>query len=267
MLILQPPAPRESSTKPAHVLRVYDLEGNPKRDVIARIGNSACGPRVDAAGNLYVAAACRPGSARLPAFFQDRLPPIRKDKAKGWYVPPETFPYSWGYGSIVKFSPAGGQVLWPVDSRAKEYADHYKPWTGDVAGAVRVAFFRQSSSIRMQEAPGSGVLWAHLGMYPVTTSVGCNCLASYFDVDACGRVFFPDAARCRVSVLDAAGNVIGHFGRYGNRDAEGRDDYVPLAMPIAVAATDRFCYVGDINNQQLVRTRLEYGLRQTCNVQ
>lgn len=118
-----------------------------------------------------------------------------------------------------------------------------------------------------EKAASKGVLWAHMGFFPATASSGkCNCLASYFAVDLFGRTFCPDAGMCRVSMLDTNGNVIGHFGRYGNRDAVGKEDYVPLATPIAVAASERYLYVGDINNHCLARVKIGYAAEETCEV-
>ena len=102
-----------------------------------------------------------------------------------------------------------------------------------------------------------------MGFFPLPSRVGCNCLASYFDVDYYGRVFYPDAGRSRVGILDTNGNLIGHFGCYGNRDAEGGEDYVPLTMPIAAAASDRFVYVCDLNSHLLMRTRITYAAEET----
>jgi hypothetical protein len=88
-----------------------------------------------------------------------------------------------------------------------------------------------------------------------------------FDVDYYGRSFYPEAARSRVGILDANGNEIGFFGRYGNRDDERKDGTTPMAMPIAAAVTDRFVYVGDVNNQCLARVKLTHAVEETCETE
>lgn len=268
--IIQPNARRKipnNRLNPAcfgSVVRVYDLEGNLKREPVRSINFSACvGPRVDPAGNIYVGEPARPNSHELPAFFKGKLPPIKKEKKDVFYVPNEVFPYSWAYGSVVKFSSAGGSILWGDVAKHKEY----KPWEEDVPEATNPVFYSQSSSTRIRKAPSQGVLWAYPGFFPLTSRVGCNCLASYFDVDYSGRVFYPDAGRSGVGVLDTNGNVICHFGGYGNRDAQGKDDYIPLAMGLAVAATDRYIYIGDIVNQCLVRVKLTYAAEEVCEIE
>lgn len=111
----------------------------------------------------------------------------------------------------------------------------------------------------MKEVQSHGVLWARLGLAPAVTHMvsGCDCLAAYFDVDYYGRVFYPEALRFRVGVLDTNGNVITHFGRYGNRDASLVGPEVPLAFPVAVAASDRYIYTADIVSGRLVRARID----------
>jgi len=45
-------------------------------------------------------------------------------------------------------------------------------------------------------------------------------------MDDFGRVFYPDMLRYRVGVLATNGNVIVHFGSYGNADSMGPDSPV-----------------------------------------
>ena len=96
---------------------------------------------------------------------------------------------------------------------------------------------------------------------------GCQCESTRFDLDEFGRLYVPDLYRFRVTVLDGAGNEVAHFGGYGNRDAKGEGTDIPLAMGLAVAATDRHIYVGDIVNQHVVRVRLTYAAESTCGVE
>jgi hypothetical protein len=245
------------------VVRVYDLEGRLKREPVHSCNfQSTVGPAVDAAGNIYLGEPSRPGTHELPAFFKGRLPDIKVEGEGRFNVPPEVFPYSWAYGSVMKFSPKGGSVPWG------KVAEHklYKPFTDEVPGATNPVMYSQSSEIRIQSAKSQGALWAHGEFFPLPSRVGCNCLASYFDVDYYGRSFYPDAGQSRVGVLDTAGNPICRFGSYGNRDAEGKDAYVPLTMGIAVAASDRYAYVCDLASHCLIRVKLTYAAEESCAV-
>jgi hypothetical protein len=245
------------------VVRVYDLEGRLKREPIRSCNfQSTIGPAVDAAGNIYLGEPSRPNSHELPAFFKGKLPPIKVEGKDRFNVPGAVFPYSWAYGSVMKFSSKGGSVPW---GKVKSHK-LYKPFKEEVPGATNPVMYSQSSGIRIKVTKSEGALWAHGEVFPLTSRVGCNCLASYFDTDYYGRSFYPDAGRSRVGVLDTNGNVICHFGSYGNRDAKGKGQYVPLAMGLAVAASDKYVYVGDLANHHLVRAKLTYAAEETCAV-
>ena len=149
--------------------------------------------------------------------------------------------------------------------------------------------------------PGGAVLqgakWWKFGFAPIGEVIGndlCHCTASDFDVDDFGRVFAPDTARFRVSVLDTAGNEILSIGAYGNQDCCGPDSYVfdpvakrmrprregdardlasPSAKPdiafawiIGLAVTDRNAYVDDVVNKRILRVKLDYAASDTCEV-
>ena len=245
------------------MVRVYDLEGNLKREAIRSVNFQATvGPAVDAAGNIYIGEPSRPNTHELPRFFKGKVPDIKKVGDSHFLVPPGAFPYSWAYGSVMKFSPKGGAVPWGKVKSHKEY----KPWKESVPEATNPVMYSQSSSIRIKVVKPQGVLWAHGEFFPLTSRVGCNCLASYFDVDYYGRSFYPDAGQSRVGVLDTNGNVICRFGSYGNRDAEGQGEYIPLAMGLAVAASDKYIYVADLVNHHLVRVKMTYAAEEACAV-
>ena len=114
----------------------------------------------------------------------------------------------------------------------------------------------------------------------------CHCVGCDFDVDDFGRTFAPDNGRFRVTVLDTSGNVIMHFGAYGNQDYWGPDSYVmdpstqllrprksddpkdlksPFAEPeiafnrvVGLAVTEQHVYVADYKNRRVLRCKLSY---------
>jgi hypothetical protein len=79
-------------------------------------------------------------------------------------------------------------------------------------------------------------------------------------VDAYGRGYFPDAPRSAVQVLDANGNPVHRFGRWGNLD----DDYLTpgdpaqpaLAWPVMVSVRDRGLFIADRLNKRVVKMTL-----------
>jgi hypothetical protein len=99
----------------------------------------------------------------------------------------------------------------------------------------------------------------------------CLCESPRIDADDFGRVFFPDAARFRVGVLDSAGNLITWFGGYGNRDSAGPASKVPapaipFTWPQGVVVGDEAAYVADRLAERVVRVRLGCRMQQSVKL-
>jgi len=95
-----------------------------------------------------------------------------------------------------------------------------------------------------------------------------------FGVDGYGRIYYPTSLLPRVSVIDNEGNLVLHFGTYGNRDSMGglKDDLVPTkdvptAWPNSVDATDDYIYVSDIVNIRLLRIARKFKLEAAAKIQ
>lgn len=206
--------------------------------------------RLDLQGNIYVATSVRPGSELLPAELVGKVPadpntPLAKEGLD--YYPTL-------YGSIVKFGPQGGVIAANSGGTACNYSH---------GGVTDV----------------KGAQWIRLG---ITGTLGwdaeaepthhCACQSSRFDVDDFGRVFYPDAARFRVGVLDTGGNEIGAFGSYGNADSAGAGSAAPLpeipfAWPQAVAVDNQgMVFIGDRLNRRVVMVKLAFSAEQSCKI-
>jgi DNA-binding beta-propeller fold protein YncE len=228
----------------AHVLNKYDRDGRlVKEKLIDCQIPGISSPRVDPAGNIYVAAAVRPGTDTVPAELkgQVRSGAVDPDSVNGVNAYPVI------YGSIIKFGPDGGRIY-------------------EKAGGVRcnVAYGRP---IDVKGAkwirPGISVIsgWSTPKGKPGTT-IACLCESPCIDVDGFGRVFYPDAGRAQVGVLDTAGNLICTFGKYGNPDSTG----LSFWWPQAVAVDDTSVFVGDRLNRRIVEASLSYQREETCEV-
>jgi len=86
----------------------------------------------------------------------------------------------------------------------------------------------------------------------------CNCDNASFDVDAFGRVFYPNLGQFRVEMVDTDNNWIGTFGRYGNQDDKAAGSDIPMAWPTYLAVSDKYVYVSDTINLRIVRVKLDY---------
>jgi hypothetical protein len=201
--------------------------------------------------------------------------------------------YDWIYGSIVKFGPAGGNVLLTTGRKDD------RPKAEPVKLPESVEKQKVYATFRKGDNFVQGALWmapgvAHCGDMGVCGGGDhCHCTGCDFDVDDFGRAFAPDNGRQRLTVLDTNGNVIAHFGAYGNQDCCGPDSYVPdpatkllrprrpedpkdLKSPFAepelafsfivgLAVTDRHAYVADVANNRVLRVRLDYAAAETVS--
>jgi hypothetical protein len=252
--------------------------------IIWQVSDAAVGPKFDAAGNIYVAEAIRP---------------------KGWLGPPELVAHfkatgtkaSAGpastaaefYGSILKFSPKGGSIEFI------KHAAFRAPFANEPKLPVGLKALDAEFSFggTMRPSKVIGAEWIHPGVGHVGL-FGCNCENITFDVDPFGRVFYPDVALYRVGVLDASGNVITHFGAYGNAENMGQDSPamdlkigkplprgaqerqgtksaladpdLAIAWLVGIGVTDNYAYLGDSLNRRLLRARFVYAVEETCEI-
>jgi hypothetical protein len=272
----------------------YDKDGNLLGTVIWAVSDGAMGPRVDAAGNIYVADSVKPPGQPYPEFFSGKLVDAKIDARAN---PAQQ--YTWMYGSVIKFGPAGGAIWFPILD--KNYAYAFEGEAKLPADQTKVKIATIQNGMPDWEKPGElqGALWYRPGVSYLLDMVPshnrrCHCTASEFDVDDYGRVFHTDQGRFRVVVLDTAGNEIAAFGGYGNQDACGPDGYVmdpagkflrpraksdpadlksPFAAPeiafnwfTGLGVTDRFVYVADGGNLRVVRAALKYAAEETCPI-
>jgi hypothetical protein len=258
--------------------------GRWKRTAIRLASHHIIGPRVDARGDIYLAEAVKPPGEPYPEEFKAHVGGRDNER---WY--------NLMYGSIIKFSPRGGAIWWPVT------------WEAEAPGLVTPEKAGLPDALRKEKVGGcfwgkvleegpvlQGAEWYRPGFAHVCLKPMCHCLATEFDVDDFGRVYYPDLLGFRVGVLDTNGNEILKFGGYGNQDCCGPDSYVPdpgekyfrprrrgdpaglrspfagpeiaFAWIVGVAVTDRYVYVADEMNRRIVRGRLGYTAEATCQV-
>jgi len=248
-----------------HCVNVFGMDLKPKRTVIWQCSDG-CVVKTDIRGNIYLGENVRPLKQYYPKFFD------RKFKGgKNWYT--------YMYGSIVKFPPEGGAVWFKEGAVGPSALG--RPGK-DLLSKPRQPFnFR--TTYRGPRPPGQlqGAEWARFGFAPYSSTYGggtgnCQCEGSGFDVDGFGRVFYPNAGRFRIEVIDNSNNTICQFGSYGNVDSQlvpaGSKDGkpliavpdIPLAWPSYVAAGDNYAYVGDLISMRTVKVKLTYSVEATC---
>jgi hypothetical protein len=238
----------------AHGLYVYAPDGSLKKsELIDASIPSVSSVRVDYGGNIYVAVGLRPGKDWLPPGLKGKLPEGREDPD----AVNQVNGYPLIYGSIIKFSPRGGVIREGIGGIP---CNHAHGFPIEVKGAEWI--FPGASPVISWSTPKRAE----------GTILICLCDSPRFDVDGFGRSFFPDAGRCRVGVIDSAGNLISWFGGYGNPDSAGPDSAiptpdVPLCWPQAVAVGDDFVYVGDRMNRRILKVKLAYRAEASCLIE
>jgi hypothetical protein len=116
------------------------------------------------------------------------------------------------------------------------------------------------------ELPGS--LWAYGGMSGQSGG-DCQCHHNRFDLDFFARSFVPSTQLFSITVLDANGNRVARFGRYGNVDdgeadlKSGKGDAIRFAWMRSVGVSDAALYVTDPGNRRIMRAALSYAAEET----
>ncbi|MGQ9662121.1 MAG: hypothetical protein ACUVWX_07270 [Kiritimatiellia bacterium] len=244
----------------------YDKDGNRLGTVIWTVSDGALGPRVDGAGNLYIAEVVKPVGEPMPEFFKGKLPNVpidSKGNVEGQYW--------WMYGSIVKFPPQGGAVWFPITAENDAYAFDGQPaFPASLPKTkIEVSLGGGGSRTRILPAELEGAEWFHYGCsYVLDMHPGhnrrCHCTATEIDVDDYGRCFCTDQGRFRVVILDSAGNEVLAFGRYGNQDDVGPE--IAFDWFTGLAATDRYVYVADGGTHRVLRVGLKFIAVETCDL-
>jgi hypothetical protein len=249
----------EGAGRVAKALNPVDPSGKRLGDpVVWNASDAVLGPRFDAQGNIYVADVVRPLDQLVPPELAPLVRPPKLGETVGGVAGQAVRMYS----SILKFSPKGGAIEWPGASGVDRGLMEPKPYAGEKKldpSLKSVDLATCNAHQRFIPARVTGAEWIHFGISHLELTQ-CNCESTQFDVDAYGRVWYPDGGRYRVGVLDTNGNVITHFGTYGNADDEG----FHFVWLVGVGASDRYAYIGDSMNQRLVRAKILYSAEGSC---
>jgi len=104
-------------------------------------------------------------------------------------------------------------------------------------------------------------------VYDVAYGMITNEQPSSFGVDGYGRLLYPTPIATQVTLIDNAGNRILRFGTYGNPDSRGGlpgelvpTNGIPLAYAHTVDISDNYIYVGDLNNNRILRLAMTHKL-------
>ncbi|MFO7900714.1 MAG: hypothetical protein R6V58_16840 [Planctomycetota bacterium] len=235
------------------LIDVYGPEAGLKTEgIVAYFKQGACGVEVDRGGNIYVSEHITPKGRYYAEPLADQLPTPTgagnrlfelKNGRLNWYL--------FNTGSLFKFGPDGGTI------RPAKETDPGAQFAGTRGNNTRYVTVK-------------GALWQHFGVAPSPADTnrghngGCVCTNNRFDLDAFGRVYVPDVHRFCIDVLDANGNRLTSFGRYGN--ADDRRPGIPINWGSFVGWSRKAVYVCDNLNRRILRVRLEYHVEKAAKV-
>jgi hypothetical protein len=187
----------------------------------------AAGIAVDRAGNVYVGCTVNPNGHALPDELNALPENIRKI-------------YELCYGSIVKFGPGGGQVVWDDAAKELHAGQHLKGF--------------QKFPLRIE-----GAEWIHPGYSNILTRarggapVQCICRNARFTLDPSGRLYVPDSIWGRIQVIDSAGNTIRYIGARGKSGEK-----LEFRWPEIALAGEDACFVLDYLQAQCIQVKIGY---------
>jgi hypothetical protein len=167
-------------------------------------------------------------------------------------------------GTLMKASAAGAEI---VSRQAPIQMDKWPERPNDAAGCG----WGWNSTKDNDWTAGKngdwveGAEWLYAGASPIVP-LSCICPASRLYTDWYKRTFVPEAYRHSIGVVDTAGNLIMHIGRYGNADSgRGADspvkiggDEIALAHVMTLSATERHLCLTDFANERIIVLKLDY---------
>ncbi len=229
---------------------IFDSTGELRQACAVNAGDLINGTQIDEDGAIYFVNA-RPRLFDGKPFLGGQGGTIGKPEAKG-----NRYPFT---GTLIKSTPGAlCRVLLekapvPMDPLPTRPADLLNiNWPGPGG----------------PKAWAEGAAWLYAGASPIV-SVGCSCPAQRVHVDWYKRVFVPEQYRHSIGVLDTAGNLVMHLGRFGNQDdalamKPGAED-IPMSVVRFISGTDNYLCFED-NGERMIVLKLEYHAEETVEI-
>jgi hypothetical protein len=240
----------------ASTIWTFDRDGKLRAECAAIISKHIAGVQIDEDGNLYFVAS-------LPRMYGDRhflcgkggTFGVKDDKAN---ANPFTGTLLKCKGSGVKFLLRNAPV--PLETLPNRNPDLINISFPNVFGPELWTWVEN-------------VEWFYAGASPVVHT-GCTCPTLRHHTDWYKRSFVPEAYRHSVGILDTAGNLIMHLGKYGNYDSgHGPKSRIPVGgdniaffVPRFISGTDNYLTIADWD-ERLVVLRLNYHVEEIQSIQ
>ncbi len=292
----------------------YSVDGKLlQQRLVYELSPGAHSPVVDMRGNIYV---CDNFGRKIGQFYEDdiaaNLPAWVPDyrigtaewdqlragkKIEAGYHKFVINPLIRTVGTVYKFSPKGGGILWRAAQAqyTPEYVEHqpqtnkqgqllYSDWGYPIKPPPKRPATHWSSAVTAKNSSSEhgmypcwteGVEWEFLGVAPAPGRYSKARESSVhgalrFCADDFGRLYVPAAHRNTVRMIDTAGNELLRIGRYGNLDsgpnARLKAPAIPMGYPCATALSKRYLYVAERHLPRILRIRMGYTQEEALDV-
>jgi hypothetical protein len=174
-------------------------------------------------------------------------------------------------GTLIKFRPGKGRVIGTKHTPVPLSPERRPDRPPDLVNA----------SLGKAWVVGAEWLLGGVGWGGKNRGIGCDCWNCQWSLDHFARSFVPETDRYSVAVLDSAGNVILHLGRYGNvgdgrplllkggpKDPRslGGDEVALFHGAYLATDTDRRLFICDVGNARIVSVKLGYHTTETVRL-
>lgn len=203
----------------------------------AKTGASVSSFAQDREGEFYILSPIKPKNEIIPDFFHNKLPQDTE------VYPGPNMEYSFYYSSILKFKSSGGTSCDDADGSLVEGRGY------DGVYPVKV----------------NGMVWNHFGVSPynyrTTNHARCACEHGKFHKDSGDLLYYTDAMRYSIVIMDKNQNVIKRIGEYANNNSfaiDSKEPKVGFAWPTCVKTNDEACFISDKVNRRILRLKYIY---------
>ncbi|MFC1672500.1 hypothetical protein ACFL01_05130, partial [Planctomycetota bacterium] len=234
----------------------YDRSGELRGKCAGLVGGLINGVQMDEDGNIYFVAN-KPRVNNEKPFLHGRGGVFGVPDYKGDNLYPFT-------GTLMKAGRKGLRVLQVNAPVAMDERPNRPP---DVASLNYANIWSKDLGCWVE-----GAEWLYAGASPIVCGE-CSCPTQRFHLDWYKRSFVPEAYRHSFGVLDTAGNLIMHLGRYGNYDSGfGAKSKVPIGgdniavfIPRFISGTDNYLVFSDWG-ERLVVLKLDYHAEESAGI-
>lgn len=198
----------------------------------SKTGASVSSFAQDKEGQFYILSPIKNKDELIPSFFKNKLP---EDKD---VFPGPNMEYSFYYSSILKFQSEGGSSFDDVNSNLLEGRGY--------SGLYPVKL--------------TGLVWSHQGVSPynyrTTNHARCVCEHGKFHMSKNDLIYYTDAMRYSIVIIDKNQNEIKRIGEYGNNNSftpNSMEPKIGFSWPTCIKTNDEACFISDKVNRRIIR--------------